>query len=121
MDRPRVSRTYTDRYGVYNALVPSTFTAATPMPSGMTPNMLTACINSPLKADGTADPFYNKQYSQFCYTLVQCRARRPRHPGRADRRFGPGQATLDAELDRTPVIHSATQGTDPNGGIGPSS
>ena len=42
-----ISHTYTDRYGVYNALVPSTFTAATPIPSGMSPSMLTACINSP--------------------------------------------------------------------------
>lgn len=118
-----ISRTYTDRYGVYNALVPSTFTASTPIPSGMTPSMLTACINSPLKADGTPDPFFNKQYSQFCYTLQYMPGATtyldtPVVPTGAF--AGPGQATLDAELpDKTPVIYSATQGTDPNAGIGP--
>jgi large repetitive protein len=118
-----ISRTYTDRYGVYNALVPSTYTASTPIPSGMTPSMLTACINSPLKADGTADPFYNKQYSQFCYTLQYMPGTTtyldtPVVPTGAF--AGPGQATLDSELpDKTPVIYSVTQGTNPTGGIGP--
>ncbi len=118
-----ISRTYTDRYGVYNALVPSTYTASTPIPSGMTPSMLTACINSPLKADGTADPFYNKQYSQFCYTLnympgTTTYLDTPVVPTGAF--AGPGQATLDAELpDKTPVIYSVTQGATATGGIGP--
>jgi len=114
-----ITHTYTDRYGVYNALVPSTFTAATPIPSGMSPNMLTACINSPLMADGTPDPFYNKQYSQFCYTLQYMPGTTtyldtPVVPTGAF--TGPNQVTLDAELrDGTPVIKSV------NGpaGIGP--
>ena len=118
-----ISRTYTDRYGVYNALVPSTYTASTPIPSGMTPSMLTACINAPLKADGTPDAFYNKQYSQFCYTLQYMPGTTtyldtPVVPTGAF--AGPGQATLDAELpDKTPVIFSATQGTSADGGVGP--
>ncbi len=64
-----ITRTYTDAYGHYNVMVPSTFTANAPMPSGMSPNMLTACINAPLKADGSVDPLFQKQYSHFCYTL----------------------------------------------------
>jgi len=118
-----ISRTYTDRYGVYNALVPSTYTASTAIPSGMTPSMLTACINSPTKADGSADAFYNKQYSQFCYTLnympgTTTYLDTPVVPTGAF--AGPGQATLDAELpDKTPVIYSVTQGASATGGIGP--
>ncbi len=118
-----ISRTYTDRYGVYNALVPSTFTASTAIPSGMTPGMLTACINSPLLENGTPDPFHNKQYSQFCYTLQYMPGTTtyldtPVVPTGAF--AGPGQATLDAELpDMTPVIFSVTQGTSAAGGIGP--
>ena len=42
-----VSRTYSDRWGMYNALVPSTFTNNLPSSSGMSPNMLTSCINDP--------------------------------------------------------------------------
>lgn len=64
-----ISRTYSDQYGVYNALVPSTYTANLPQPSGMSPNMITVCLNSPTAADGTLDLFFNPQYSQFCYTL----------------------------------------------------
>jgi FtsP/CotA-like multicopper oxidase with cupredoxin domain len=68
-----ITRTYTDRHGVYNALVPSTFTANSPIPSGMNPAMLTACINAPTMPGpgGTivADPHFNKSYSHFCYTF----------------------------------------------------
>jgi large repetitive protein len=107
-----ISRTYTDRYGVYNALVPSTYTASTPIPSGMTPSMLTACINAPLLANGAPDPYYNKQYSQFCYTLQYLPGTTtyldtPVLPTGAF--AGPGQATLDAELpDQTPVIKAVS-------------
>jgi len=68
-----ITRTYTDAYGHYNVMVPSTFTANAPQPSGMSPNMLTACINAPLMPGpgGTMvpDPLFQKQYSHFCYTL----------------------------------------------------
>ncbi len=45
-----ITRVYSDEYGTYNALVPSTFTINLPMPSGVSPNMLTACMNSPTHA-----------------------------------------------------------------------
>jgi hypothetical protein len=64
-----IVRTYSDQYGRYNALVPSTYTANLPQPSGMSPNMLTACMNDPILTDGTEDPNFNPQYSTFCYTF----------------------------------------------------
>ncbi len=42
-----ITRTYTDQNGMYNVLVPSTYTVNPPEPSGVSPSILTACINSP--------------------------------------------------------------------------
>ncbi|MEZ5450467.1 MAG: hypothetical protein R3E89_16350, partial [Thiolinea sp.] len=64
-----ISRTVSDEFGVYNALVPSTFTQNLGKPSGISPNMLTTCMNAKTKPDGTPDPLHNPQYSQFCYTF----------------------------------------------------
>ncbi|MDB4957192.1 MAG: hypothetical protein JWO36_4761 [Myxococcales bacterium] len=94
-----IAHTYSDEFGTYNALVPSTYTVNRPAPSGVSPNMLTICINSPTRAspnDPNAfvlDPHYNPQYSQFCYTF----------------QFMPGTTTY---LD-TPVLpHAAFAGPD---------
>lgn len=78
----QIARTYSDRFGKYNALLPSTYTANLPMASGMSPNMLTACMNDPGPvpnpnydpADPNSpasitDPFFDRKYSQFCYTF----------------------------------------------------
>lgn len=77
-----ISRLYADEFGSFNFLVPSTFTINPPFPSGVAPNMLMACMNSPgpipdpsgaTGPDGSPkmvmDPWFNRQYSQFCYTL----------------------------------------------------
>ena len=70
-----IAKVYTDEWGKYNALLPSTYTTNLPSPSGMAPAMLTVCINSPLMPDPNnpgeyiTDPFYKPQYSQFCYTF----------------------------------------------------
>ncbi len=72
-----VSRVYSDEYGQYNALVPSTYTVNAPSPSGVVPNMLTVCLNDPGPVDhddnpatpDVVDPEFKKQYSQFCYTF----------------------------------------------------
>ncbi|MBW2621872.1 MAG: hypothetical protein JRD68_03110, partial [Deltaproteobacteria bacterium] len=70
-----VGRTYSDEWGRYNALLPSTFTASLPIPSGMGPNMLTVVINSSHMPDPDnpgsyiKDPFHNPSYSQFSYTF----------------------------------------------------
>ena len=42
-----ISRVYSDQWGTYNALVPSTYTINLPFPSGVSPNMLTTCMNDP--------------------------------------------------------------------------
>jgi hypothetical protein len=71
-----ISRVYSDQWGVYNALVPSTYTMNRPAPSGISPSMMTFCLNSPGPIPDAAnpgqfitDPYFNRQYSQFCYTF----------------------------------------------------
>ncbi|MEE9426411.1 MAG: choice-of-anchor Q domain-containing protein [Methylococcales bacterium] len=84
-----IIRVYSDEFGAYNAMLPSSWTANVPSPSGYSPAMLTACMNDagPIKdSNGNAviDPFFNRQLSQFCYTF----------------QFMPGATTI---LD-TPVV-----------------
>lgn len=88
-----IGRTYSDQWGAYNMLTPSSFLVNPPTPSGYGPNMLVTCINDPGPipdpADPTGqrritDPAYDSGYSNFCYTFP----------------YMPGQATY---LD-TPVL-----------------
>ena len=117
-----VNRVYGDQYGMYNAVLPSTYTANLPMPSGMSPNMLIACMNDagPIRnpaftAGGDEpefilDPNYDPQYSQFCYTFqympgVITYLDTPVEPIAAF--AGPGQDPVDCErIDFTPMIAS---------------
>lgn len=109
-----ISRTYSDQYGVYNALVPSTYSANLPQPSGMSPSMITVCLNSPTFADGTPDPRFNPQYSQYCYTFQYMPGTTtyldtPVIPVAAF--AGPSQYPLDCEFaDGTPRIKQVTGG-----------
>jgi hypothetical protein len=76
-----VNRVYSDEFGRYNALLPSTYSVNLPMPSGVSPNMLVSCMNdagpipNPAYTPGSGlpelmvDPFFDPQYSQFCYTF----------------------------------------------------
>jgi hypothetical protein len=82
-----ITRAYSDQFGSYNFLVPSSFTINPPFPSGVMPNMIVSCMNHPgpvedtrqFLADGLTpnptfgqkiiDPFFNRKYTQFCYTL----------------------------------------------------
>jgi large repetitive protein len=82
-----ITRVYSDQFGSYNFLVPSSFTINPPFPSGVMPSMMVSCMNHPgpivderpFKADGVTpnptfgqkiiDPFFNRKYTQFCYTL----------------------------------------------------
>ena len=120
-----ITSTYTDAYGRYNVLVPSTFTANQPIPSGMSPNMLTACINSPtvVTAAGLTvpNPHHYKQYTHFCYTFQYMPGTTtyldtPVLPTGAF--AGTGQFPVDAELPSgTPVIAKVTNIADlTNGG-----
>ena len=74
-----ISRVYSDQFGSYNFLVPSTFTINPPYPSGVMPSMMVSCMNHPgpvkigVNEDGSdkmgIDPYFNRKYTQFCYTL----------------------------------------------------
>jgi len=114
-----IVRTHTDEFGRYNVLVPSTFTADRPMPSGMAPNMLTVAINDPGPIPdptnpglSVIDPFYNRQYSQFSYTFqfmpgATTYLDTPVLPVAAF--AGPDQYPLDCELpDKTPRIYTVS-------------
>ena len=70
-----ISRVYSDQWGRMNGLLPSTFTANMPSPSGYAPAMLMTCMNDPgpipdpLTGNLIPDPQYNPAYSTFCYTF----------------------------------------------------
>ncbi|MBW1709701.1 MAG: hypothetical protein JRJ73_07430, partial [Deltaproteobacteria bacterium] len=105
------TRSYSDEYGSYNALVPSTYTANLPAPSGMSPNMLTVVLNDPFLANGDPEPRYNPQYSTFQYTFQYMPGTTtyldtPVLPIAAF--TGPSDFPLDAEFpDGTPVVSRA--------------
>jgi hypothetical protein len=70
----QVARSYTDQYGIAQFLVPSTFSANVPAPSGYSPNMLRVCINSPghhdpLTGAWIADPWFDRSHSHTCYSF----------------------------------------------------
>lgn len=108
-------RTYSDRWGTFNAVLPSTYTTNVASSSGMSPNMVTTCMNDPGPIpDGAGgfmrDPSYNPSYSQFCYTFqympgVTTYLDTPVVPVAAF--TGPNQEPLDCrDPDGTPVIWS---------------
>ena len=66
-----IYRGYTDAFGRYNGLVPSTFSANIPVPSGYSPAMHFVCLNDPGPLPGGGlDPLRNPNYGVFCYTLM---------------------------------------------------
>ncbi len=114
-----VARVYTDEWGTYNAMVPSTYTVNLPTPSGVSPNMLRVCLNHPgpivNPQDASVmitDPRFDPGLSQLCYTFDAW-------PGKTtyvDTPILPVVATsgrtdypLDCEFpDGTPVIHAVS-------------
>jgi hypothetical protein len=71
-----ISRVYADEFGVYNALVPSTYTVNLPSPSGVVPQMLTVCINDagPIPDPDNPgrmiiDPSFKTQWATQCYNF----------------------------------------------------
>jgi parallel beta-helix repeat protein len=76
-----INRVYADEWGEFNAMLPSTYSVNLPSPSGVAPNMITACMNdsgsvpNPARASDPnapafiTDPFFDRRYSQFCYTF----------------------------------------------------
>ncbi len=125
-----VSRIHADQFGRYNAVLPSTYTANLPQPSGMSPNMLISCMNDagPIPnpdPNGPAliiDPFFDPQFSQFCYTFQYMPGAityldTPVVPIAAF--AGPGQFPVDCERPTlTPMIASVNR-RNVSGGGGP--
>ncbi|MDW7773930.1 MAG: hypothetical protein SCH71_13665 [Desulfobulbaceae bacterium] len=115
-----IGRTLSDQYGLYNFLAPSTITANLPQPSGMSPNMLTTCMNDPGDDPNNPDPNWNQLYSTFCYTFqympgVTTYLDTPVVPVAAF--AGPDQFPLDCEYpDGTPRIYSVDVETNGVGG-----
>jgi large repetitive protein len=113
-----IGETISDQWGVYNTLVPSTYTQNLPMPSGTSPNMLTTCMNDPNTSYGEAQ--FNPQYSTFCYTFQYMPGTTtyldtPVVPVAAF--AGPDQFPLDCELpDGTPKIDMVSVETNGVGG-----
>ena len=105
-----VTYTVSDRYGAYNALVPSTYTANMPAPSGFSPHMLTVVINDPSHPTVA----HNKKYSQFSYTFQYMPGTTtyldtPVMPIAAF--AGPDQFAADVEFaDGTPVVKQVDGG-----------
>ena len=71
-----MTRVYTDQWGEYNALAPSTYTINPPFPTGVAPNMVQFCLNDPGPIPDPAtpgqfitDPHYNPAYEVVCYEL----------------------------------------------------
>lgn len=72
-----ILRVYSDEYGAYNALLPSSFTKNVVTPTGVAPNLITVCLNDPMMpsvpGDPTSpripDPRYDPNYGQVCWTL----------------------------------------------------
>lgn len=72
-------RTYSDKWGIFNGVVASTWDVNAPNPSGFAMNMLTSCMNDPgpivdrrsnssTFGQKIVDPMYNPMFSNFCYT-----------------------------------------------------
>lgn len=64
-----IVRVYSDEFGSYNALLPSSYTVNVPNPSGVSPNMITLVLNHPTLPDGSIDPWYDPNYSVTPWTF----------------------------------------------------
>ena len=67
-----IARVHSDQYGAYNVLLPSTYRINAPLPSGVSPSMVTVVLNSPGPVESPPgsghfirDPYYNPAYSVF--------------------------------------------------------
>jgi len=113
-----IYRTYTDAFGRYNGMVPSTFSANLPIPSGYSPGMHFVCLNDPGPLpNGQLDPNRNPAYGNFCYTLMYMPGTTtyPDTPLLPNAAFAAGFNPVDCALsDATPVIKEVN-GT----GVGP--
>ncbi len=70
-----IVRIYSDEFGAYNALLPSTFTVNVPSPTGVSPHMISFVVNHPgpipdpnNPGEMIIDPYFDPSYSQTPYT-----------------------------------------------------
>jgi hypothetical protein len=113
-----LARVYTDEWGKYNALVPSTFTVNLPSPTGVSPNMLTASINDPgpipdplHPGQYITDPWYNPGYGQIRTTwdFLPGKTTRLDTPVLPIAAFTANPTPLDCNFpDGTPIIYSVS-------------
>ena len=71
-----LTRVYTDQFGTYNFIVPSSYTVNAPIPTGVSPHMLRLCLNHPgpipdpaNKGGFITDPYFDNRFSLTCYTF----------------------------------------------------
>jgi hypothetical protein len=71
-----LTRVYTDQFGTYNFIAPSTYSVNAPIPTGVSPNMLRLCLNHPGPIPDPAnpkrsitDPYFDNRFSLTCYTF----------------------------------------------------
>ncbi len=110
-------RVYTDEFGGFNAMLPSTYTVNVPSPTGVSPNMITLTLNDPFLADGvTPDPFYDPDYAVTPWTFHYM----PGATSYLDTPIVPlvAFAANDTRIDtgpanNTPVIYSVATGSQP--------
>jgi hypothetical protein len=114
-----LTRVYTDQFGTYNFIAPSTYSVNAPIPTGVAPNMLRLCLNHPGPIPDPAnpsrfitDPYFDRRFSLTCYTFDFWPARTtyldtPVIPVAAFAAIF--DASLDCEQpDGTPVISDVT-------------
>ncbi len=97
-------RTYSDEWGQYNALVPSSYSVNVPLPTGVSPNIVQIFLNHPGFDPAHPDPYYNSGYPVISVNMDVW-------PGKttyADTPIvpiSPNTGTLDCDLpDETPII-----------------
>ncbi|MBI5501407.1 MAG: hypothetical protein HY907_14270 [Deltaproteobacteria bacterium] len=118
-----ISRFYTDEFGHYTALVPSTYGINAPAPSGVAPNVLEICVNDPGPVEDPEnpgqwiqDPWFNPAYAPMClkfqyYPGKQTPLDTPVIPIAA---FAHNTGRLDCEpQDHVPMVAEVS---DPDGG-----
>jgi len=71
-----LTRVYTDQFGTYNFIAPSTYTVNAAIPTGVSPQMLRLCLNHPgpipdpvNKGRFITDPYFDNRFSLTCYTF----------------------------------------------------
>lgn len=64
-----LTKTYSDQWGGYHVMVPSTYTINPPIPTGVSPSMVQVCLNDPGDDLTKPDPFVNPAYGKVCYTF----------------------------------------------------